>query len=141
MSQETARRVLAIEAQAITDVIARVDASFDRAVQILHGGPGRVVVTGMGKSGLIGQKISSTLASTGTSSIFMHSGEAVHGDLETPSWLTCQDDVPSSINVRRCRLEVVRRCGRCDGQYLRCRGRPAAVDEVRQESAHFTARR
>jgi arabinose-5-phosphate isomerase len=81
LSQQTARRVLEIEAQAITDVIARVDATFDRALEILYSCPGRVVVTGMGKSGLIGQKISATLASTGTPSLYLHPADAIHGDL------------------------------------------------------------
>ena len=81
MSLETARRVLRIEAQAITDVLARLDKSFERAVDVLFGCTGRVVVTGMGKSGLIGRKISATLASTGTPSLFLHPAEALHGDL------------------------------------------------------------
>ena len=81
MSLETARRVLRIEAQAIQDVLARLDASFDRAVELLFACKGRVVVTGMGKSGLIGRKISGTLSSTGTPSFFLHPAEALHGDL------------------------------------------------------------
>jgi len=81
MSLETARRVLRIEAQAIQDVLARLDASFDRAVGVLFACKGRVVVTGMGKSGLIGRKISGTLSSTGTPSFFLHPAEALHGDL------------------------------------------------------------
>jgi len=81
MSLETARRVLRIEAQAIKDVLARLDASFDRAVEVLFACKGRVVVTGMGKSGLIGRKISGTLSSTGTPSFFLHPADALHGDL------------------------------------------------------------
>jgi len=81
MSLETARRVLRIEAQAIQEVLARLDASFDRAVEVLFACKGRVVVTGMGKSGLIGRKISGTLSSTGTPSFFLHPAEALHGDL------------------------------------------------------------
>jgi arabinose-5-phosphate isomerase len=81
MSLEIARRVLRIEAQAIQDVLARLDASFDRAVEVLFACKGRVVVTGMGKSGLIGRKISGTLSSTGTPSFFLHPAEALHGDL------------------------------------------------------------
>ncbi|HEX9223646.1 MAG TPA: KpsF/GutQ family sugar-phosphate isomerase [Candidatus Acidoferrales bacterium] len=81
MSLETARRVLQIEAQAIADVLARLDATFERAVDALFACTGRVVVTGMGKSGLIGRKISATLASTGTPSLFLHPAEALHGDL------------------------------------------------------------
>ncbi len=81
MSLESARRVLRIEAQAIQDVLARLDASFEQAVNVLFACKGRVVVTGMGKSGLIGRKISATLASTGTPSLFLHPAEALHGDL------------------------------------------------------------
>jgi arabinose-5-phosphate isomerase len=81
MSLPTARRVLQIEAQAIQDVLARLDASFERAVDLLFACKGRVVVTGMGKSGLIGRKISATLSSTGTPSFFLHPAEALHGDL------------------------------------------------------------
>ena len=81
VSQEIARRVLEIEAQAIQDLLPRIDASFDRAVLTLFACAGRVVVTGMGKSGLIGQKISATLASTGTPSLYLHPADAIHGDL------------------------------------------------------------
>jgi arabinose-5-phosphate isomerase len=81
MSRETARRVLEIEAHAILGLVARVGESYDRAVEILHGCAGRVVVSGMGKSGLIGQKISATLSSTGTPSLCLHPAEATHGDL------------------------------------------------------------
>jgi len=81
MSLETARRVLKIEAQAIQDVFARLDASFEKAVDLLFECKGRIVVTGMGKSGLIGRKISATFSSTGTPSFFLHPAEALHGDL------------------------------------------------------------
>src|SRR6202049_2649288 len=81
MSLDCARRVLRIEAQAIQDVLARLDDSFERAVDVLFACKGRVVIAGMGKSGLIGQKISATLSSTGTPSFFLHPAEALHGDL------------------------------------------------------------
>jgi len=81
MSQDTARRVLRIEAQAIQDVLARLDATFDRAVDLFFACRGRVVVAGMGKSGIVGKKISATLSSTGTPSFFLHPAEALHGDL------------------------------------------------------------
>src|SRR5947199_9751626 len=81
MSLETARRVLQIEAQAIQDMLARLNASFEKAVDVLFACKGRVVVSGMGKSGLIGRKISATLSSTGTPSFFLHPAEALHGDL------------------------------------------------------------
>jgi arabinose-5-phosphate isomerase len=81
MSLETARRVLKIEAQAIQDVLERLDGSFERAVDLLFACKGRVVVCGMGKSGLVARKISATLSSTGTPSFFLHPAEALHGDL------------------------------------------------------------
>ncbi len=81
MPREIAKNVLEIESRAILDLKDRLDERFDRAVELLFGCAGRVVVTGMGKSGIIAQKISATLASTGTPSIFLHPTEAIHGDL------------------------------------------------------------
>ena len=81
MSIETARRVLRIEAAAIEGLIERLDARFDSAVELMLNCKGRVVVMGMGKSGLIGRKIAATLSSTGTPSLFLHPAEALHGDL------------------------------------------------------------
>src|SRR5262249_56305282 len=76
-----AERVLRLEAQAILDLCPRLDERFARAVAMLHGCSGRVIVTGMGKSGLVGRKIAATLASTGTPAYFLHPAEGVHGDL------------------------------------------------------------
>ncbi len=76
-----AKKVLRIEAEAILALIGRLDESFSRAVEIILVCKGRVVVTGMGKSGLIGKKIAATLASTGTPALFLHPAEGVHGDL------------------------------------------------------------
>ena len=81
MSLATAKRVLRIEAEALNELLQRLDASFERAVDLLLACKGRVVVIGMGKSGLIGRKIAATFSSTGTPSIFLHPAEAVHGDL------------------------------------------------------------
>ena len=75
------RKVLAIEQQAIEDMAARLDAGFAAACRLLLACKGRVVCTGMGKSGHIANKIAATLASTGTPSFFVHPGEASHGDL------------------------------------------------------------
>jgi arabinose-5-phosphate isomerase len=75
------KRVLEIEARAVQALIDRLDDSFVKAVELLARCQGKVVVSGMGKSGLIGQKIAATLASTGTSSFFLHPAEGVHGDL------------------------------------------------------------
>src|SRR5579864_1665869 len=81
MSLESARRVLRIEAAAIEDLMKRLDSSFEHAVDLLFACKGRVAVTGMGKSGLIGRKIAATFSSTGTPSFFLHAAEALHGDL------------------------------------------------------------
>src|ERR1041384_1322287 len=81
MSLDTARRVLRIEAQAIQDVMARLDGAFEHAVELLFACKGRVAVTGMGKSGIVGRTISATLSSTGTPSFFLSPAEALHGDL------------------------------------------------------------
>ncbi len=79
--RETARRVLETESLAVSELTTRLDEEFDRAVELLLDCTGRVVVTGMGKSGIICQKIAATLSSTGTPSFFMHPAEALHGDL------------------------------------------------------------
>jgi arabinose-5-phosphate isomerase len=76
-----AERVLRVEAEAILALLPRLDERFDRAVATLRACTGRVIVTGMGKSGLIGRKIAATLASTGTPAHFLHPAEGVHGDL------------------------------------------------------------
>jgi arabinose-5-phosphate isomerase len=81
MPRDNARRVLELEARAILDLIPRLDEGFDRAVEMLHTCSGRVVVTGMGKSGLIGTKLAATFSSTGTPSLFLHPAEALHGDI------------------------------------------------------------
>ena len=81
MSIEQAKKVLQIEADAVRALIDRVDGNFVRAVEMILDCEGRVVVTGMGKSGLIGKKIAATLASTGTPALFLHPAEGIHGDL------------------------------------------------------------
>ncbi|MBN1594811.1 KpsF/GutQ family sugar-phosphate isomerase [candidate division FCPU426 bacterium] len=78
---QDAQRVLRIEAKAIADLVRQVGPEFESAVEMVFQCPGRVVVTGLGKSGVIGQKIAATLASTGTPSVFVHASEAIHGDL------------------------------------------------------------
>ena len=80
-TQETITKVLEIEAAAISNLIPRVDDRTDKAVELLAKCEGRVVVTGLGKSGIIARKIAATLASTGTPAQFVHPTEAVHGDL------------------------------------------------------------
>jgi arabinose-5-phosphate isomerase len=85
---DSARRVLAIEAAAVAALSARIDQRFTQAVQLILACAGRVVVSGIGKSGHIGTKIASTLASTGTPAFFVHPAEASHGDL---GMITAQD--------------------------------------------------
>lgn len=77
---EEAKKVLRIEAQSILDLIDRIDENFSKAVDLLYGCKGRVVLMGMGKSGLVGRKIASTFASTGTPSFFIHPAEGLNGD-------------------------------------------------------------
>lgn len=80
-ARREARRVLEIEADAVRSLTENLDETFDRAVELIRSGGGRVVVTGVGKSGIVGQKIAATLASTGTAAFFLHPTDAVHGDL------------------------------------------------------------
>jgi len=80
-SLRQAREVLRIESEAIRSLLSRVDRSFDRVVKTLSQTKGRIVVMGMGKPGIIAQKISATLSSTGSPSLWLHPAEALHGDL------------------------------------------------------------
>lgn len=77
----SAQRAISIERDAVTALLARIDDDFARACELMMACKGRVVVTGMGKSGHVGNKIAATLASTGTPAFFVHPGEASHGDL------------------------------------------------------------
>lgn len=113
MSREIARRVLTIEAEAVAALAARVDSGFERAVEIVVGCKGRVVVAGMGKSGIVCQKIAATLSSTGTPAYFLHPAEALHGDIG----LLVPGDVVLVVSnsgeteeLVRC-LELIRRLG------------------------------
>jgi arabinose-5-phosphate isomerase len=81
MSVERAKRVLEIEADAIRCLMDKIDENFERAVELIYGCNGKVVVMGVGKSGIIAKKIASTLASTGTPAFFLHPVEGMHGDL------------------------------------------------------------
>ncbi|HXM79473.1 MAG TPA: KpsF/GutQ family sugar-phosphate isomerase [Thermoanaerobaculia bacterium] len=81
MILQTARRVLQIEADAVREQIGNLGPSFVEAVERIAASPGRLCVTGLGKSGLVGQKAAATLASTGTPAYFLHAAEAGHGDL------------------------------------------------------------
>lgn len=78
---EEARKVIRIEAEALLSLADAINGEFERAVELILASQGRVVLTGMGKSGLVGQKIASTMASTGTPAFFLHPAEGIHGDL------------------------------------------------------------
>ena len=78
---EQARQVLRMEAEAVLEQVERIDEHFKAAVEMIMACPGRTVITGMGKSGIIGKKIAATLASTGTPSFYLHPAEGIHGDL------------------------------------------------------------
>ncbi|MGE3512612.1 MAG: SIS domain-containing protein, partial [Vicinamibacterales bacterium] len=104
IDRDLARRVLETEAHAILALIPRLDARFDRAVTLLHGCRGRVILTGMGKSGIICRKIAATLASTGTPAHFLHPAEALHGDLGVIQ----RDDVVVAVSYSGQTLEIVR---------------------------------
>ncbi len=80
-ARRIAERVLRLEAEAVAALVGKLDERFDRAVDMLRACTGRVIVTGMGKSGIVAHKIAATLASTGTPAFFLHPAEGVHGDL------------------------------------------------------------
>ncbi len=89
-----AKKVLEIEYKAIKELIDRIGDDFVKAIELLDQCKGRVIITGMGKSGIIGKKIAATLASTGTPSFFLHPAEAIHGDLG----IVTPDDVIIAIS-------------------------------------------
>lgn len=90
-----AQDVLRMEAEAVLELIPRVDENFAEAVALILGCHGRTVITGMGKSGIIGRKMAATLASTGTPSFYLHPAEGIHGDL---GMVTCDDVVIALSN-------------------------------------------
>ena len=119
---EQAKQVLRIEAAAIESLISRIDEQFTKAVHMILDGKGRVIVTGMGKPGHIGQKITATLLSTGTPSFFLHPAEGIHGDL---GMVTKEDIVLAISNsgetaeiinilapIRRIGAKIIAICGR-----------------------------
>jgi len=104
VDRSLARKVLETEAAAILALVPRLDERFDRAVALLHGCRGRVIVTGMGKSGIICRKIAATLASTGTPAHFLHPAEAIHGDLGVIQ----RDDVVLALSYSGETQEILR---------------------------------
>jgi len=123
---DIARRVLRTEAQAIAALEQRLNGGFEKAIDLLLSCRGRVIVTGMGKSGIICRKIAATLSSTGTSSFFLHPAEAIHGDLG----MVRDDDVVIALShsgeteelVRL--LEAIRRIG---AKLIALTGAPAST--------------
>lgn len=91
---ETASEVLLTEADSIKKLIERLDSSFEKAIDLLYNCKGRVIITGMGKSGIIGKKIAATFSSTGTPSFFLHPAESTHGD----SGILTRDDIVLAIS-------------------------------------------
>lgn len=91
---EKGKSVIRLEARALEKLIDQVDASFERAVQLIRNAHGRVIVTGIGKSGIVGRKIAATLTSTGTAAFFLHPTEGAHGDLG----MVLKDDVVICIS-------------------------------------------
>jgi arabinose-5-phosphate isomerase len=99
----SALRTIRLEAEAVTALMSRIDGQFTQACELIMNGTGRVIVTGMGKSGHIGKKIAATLASTGTPSFFVHPGEASHGDLG----MITRDDIVLAISYSGSSNEIV----------------------------------
>ena len=91
---EQARQVLRMEAEAVLEQVERIDEHFKAAVEMIMACPGRTVITGMGKSGIIGRKMAATLASTGTPSFYLHPAEGIHGDLG----MVTEDDVVIALS-------------------------------------------
>lgn len=110
---EIAREVLELEARTVLDQVPILGEDFERAIEILKNTKGRVIVTGMGKSGLICRKIAATMASTGTPSFFVHPAEAIHGDLgmivEGDSLIAVSNSGETEEIVRL--IEFIRRVG------------------------------
>src|SRR5438094_9386645 len=99
-----ARKVLETEAAAILALVERLDGKFDRAVELLRNCHGRVILAGMGKSGIICRKIAATLTSTGTPAFFLHPAEAIHGDLGVVQ----ADDVVLALSYSGGTVEILR---------------------------------
>jgi len=111
--REVAREVLEIEATAVRNLLDQLDERFDRAIALLAACQGRVVCTGIGKSGLVMQKIAATLSSTGTPALFLHPAEAIHGDLGmiTDSDLVLAASYSGTTQELQRLAELVRRLG------------------------------
>src|SRR4030042_2297168 len=124
---EEAKRVLRVEAYSILDLAERIDEKFSQAVELLFHCKGRVVLMGMGKSGLVGRKIASTFASTGTPAFFLHPAEGVNGDFG----MLAKADVIIAISNRgetRELLEVLPLITRYGNPLITLTGNPRSTD-------------
>jgi arabinose-5-phosphate isomerase len=134
---ELAKKVLRIEAQAVTGLIERLDDAFPRAIEIILGCHGRIIVSGVGKSGHIARKIAATLASTGTPAYFVHAAEAAHGDLG----MITRDDVLialSNSGESEELLTIVPLVKRQGGKLIAITGHPTS-SLAREADAHLDA--
>ncbi len=126
---DTARRVIALEAEGLAALAGTLDGSFARAVELILAAQGRVIVSGMGKSGHVGRKIAATLASTGTPAQFVHPAEASHGDLgmitplDVVLVLSNSGETPELSDIiaytRRFRIPMIGIASRADSTLLR----------------------
>lgn len=133
----SARRTLTIEAEALVALAERLDENFTHAIEILLGCRGRVVVSGIGKSGHIARKIAATLASTGTPAFFVHSAEAVHGDLG----MITAEDVMIAISYSGTSAElltIVPAVKRMDARLISITGNPQS-ELARLADVHLDA--
>ncbi|MEW6411369.1 MAG: KpsF/GutQ family sugar-phosphate isomerase [Candidatus Zixiibacteriota bacterium] len=140
--RDVAREVIRTEAEAVASLAERLNGNFDRAVEAILKCQGRVIVAGMGKSGLIGKKIAATFNSTGIASFFLHPAEAMHGDLG----LIRQEDILMPISksgvleemelliaaARRLDITVIALCGTVDSELYRRADIPLDCSVVRE---------
>jgi arabinose-5-phosphate isomerase len=134
---ELAKRVLRIEADAVAGLIDRIDGGFLKAVELILGCRGRVIVSGIGKSGHVARKIAATLASTGTPAYFVHAAEAAHGDL---GMITHEDVLIALSNSGEGEelLTIVPLIKRRGGRLIAMTGNPAST-LAREADAHLDA--
>lgn len=136
-SLELAKKVLRIEAQAVAGLIDRLDGAFPKAVELILACHGRIIVSGIGKSGHIARKIAATLASTGTPAYFVHAAEAAHGDLG----MITRDDILialSNSGEGEELLTIVPLLKRRGGKLIAITGNPAS-SLAREADAHLDA--
>ena len=148
-ARRVARQVLETEARAVSGAIAELDEGFDRAVELIRGLRGSVIVSGTGKSGLVGQKISATLASTGSSSHFLHPTDAMHGDLgrirgdDLVLLLSyggqTEEVLALAALLRQDRVPVISMTGRRDSHLARISDAHLCIGDVTEADPHALA--